>query len=236
MALVIRDAWSGQPTHAIYVRHAHILKPLFHSDLKQALLHSTFRRVILRNKLGIKLDGRTFSSLIRELDPRFTGYVKYDSFARHLQKDYKLAKALELRFVSAEQAGKPTFKNEMRTWRKKGTVRRETVVSNNNPSSLGVGVTQRRLRRELVRQMSAQVRREEEEFRMMSKQEKRDYRARQRGEPIKKKREMLRHEKTEIFGAGILMILPTTTRLPPTEAKDAWSNPKTKLTLRGRFD
>ena len=44
MALVIRDAWSGQPTHAIYVRHAHILKPLFHSDLKQALLHSTFRR------------------------------------------------------------------------------------------------------------------------------------------------------------------------------------------------
>ena len=171
-----------------------------------------------------------------ELDPRFTGYVKYDSFARHLQKDYKLAKALELRFVSAEQAGKPTFKNEMRTWRKKGTVRRETVVSNNNPSSLGVGVTQRRLRRELVRQMSAQVRREEEEFRMMSKQEKRDYRARQRGEPIKKKREMLRHEKTEIFGAGILMILPTTTRLPSTEAKDAWSNPKTKLTLRGRFD
>ena len=85
MALVIRDAWSGQPTHAIYVRHAHILKPLFHSDLKQALLHSTFRRVILRNKLGIKLDGRTFSSLIRELDPRFSGYVKYDSFARHLQ-------------------------------------------------------------------------------------------------------------------------------------------------------
>ena len=109
-------------------------------------------------------------------------------------------------------------------------------MSNNNPSSLGVGVTQRRLRRELVRQMSAQVRREEEEFRMMSKQEKRDYRARQRGEPIKKKREMLRHEKTEIFGAGILMILPTTACLPSTEAKDAWSNPKTKLTLRGRFD
>ena len=49
MALVIRDAWSGQPTHAIWVRHAHVLKPLFHSDLKQALLHSTFRRVILRN-------------------------------------------------------------------------------------------------------------------------------------------------------------------------------------------
>ena len=60
---------------------------------------------------------------------------------------------------------------------------------------------------------------------MMSKQEKRDYRARQRGEPIKKKREMLRHEKTEIFGAGILMILPTTTRLPSVRSPPSvtWS-------------
>ena len=70
MALIVRDPWSGKPLRAIEVTKTPAqLKPLFYCDLKHALLHSTFRRIVLRNALGIKLDGRTFSSLLRELDP-----------------------------------------------------------------------------------------------------------------------------------------------------------------------
>lgn len=230
MALVIRDAWSGKPMHAIWVKHSGQLKPLFHSDLKAALLHSTFRRLILRNRLGIKMDGRTFSSLLRELDPRFTGYVRFDAFQRLLQKDLKLARALELSIFSAEAAMKPSFRLPQK---RTTTRRRETSTGAQNPSSLGVGVTQRRLRRELVKQMALQARRDEEDYRRMSKKEKREHLARKRGEPAPKKRAMLRHEHTEIFGAGILMVLPTRSGLPSTEARDAWSNPRFKATLRG---
>ena len=60
------------------------LKPLFYCDLKHALLHSTFRRIVLRKALNIKFDGRTFSGLLRELDPRLTGYITYSAFARLL--------------------------------------------------------------------------------------------------------------------------------------------------------
>ena len=352
MALIVRDPWSGKPLRAIEVTKTPAqLKPLFYCDLKHALLHSTFRRIVLRNALGVKLDGRTFSSLLRELDPsvlrrlfcgarvramrdgrraaatartpregrrvaaapgretgsrrgrgdgsrrrrvrvpktgdpsgtrrgdgsaaaapprarprsrgaaaipfqrrppadaaprprrrrrdparargaaasltskrqlatprRLTGYISYSAFDRLLRKDAMHALNLGLRFVSAEQSARmgtrPRSHAALKTNNEPSP---PTMGQSASASSLGVGVTQRRLRRELTRCLSEKA---------LAEEAAPARGRRQQAAAPKKRRELLRHELTELKGAGILLTEPTRLVPPTTESHDAWRHPR----------
>ena len=231
MALIVRCPWTQKPLRAIAItKDPEELKPLFYCDLKHALLHSTFRRVVLRKALNIKFDGRTFSGLLRELDPRLTGYISYRSFANLLKKEEKLAYQLDLPFVTG--AASTTMGTRTRS---ESTLKNSNSQKSMGPrsssgarlfgetGSLGVGVTQRRLRKELQRCVSE---RELEAAKEARGSGARAVRSRKKAANTKPRRALLRHEMTELRGAGILLVEPTRTHPPVTESQVAWLHPK----------
>lgn len=240
MALIVRCPWTGKPLRAIEIsKSPEELKPLFYCDLKHALLHSTFRRIVLRKALNIKFDGRTFSGILRELDPRLTGYITYGAFVRTLKADEKRAYQLGLPIVAAAPthshaaygsttaAASPVKSSS--TKRRSGD-RSMGASRSAAASSLGVGMTQRRLRKELARTVSEtalNAEREAKEARGSGVRAVRSRKRADRGRGEKPRRALLRHELTELRGAGILLVEPTRTHAPITEAQVAWQHPKT---------
>ena len=234
MALIVRCPWTQRPLRAIGIsKDPEELKPLFYCDLKHALLHSTFRRVVLRKALNIKFDGRTFSGLLRELDPRLSGYITFRSFEKLLKKDEKLAHSLGLPFVTASASTTMGTRTRSESTLK-GSASGGLGASQSAPrlfgetGSLGVGVTQRRLRRELQRTISEKELEREKEARGSGAKAVRSRKKNASRASDKPRRGLLRHEMTELRGAGILLVEPMRTHPPITESQVAWRHPKGK--------
>ncbi|KAJ1451948.1 hypothetical protein M885DRAFT_528363 [Pelagophyceae sp. CCMP2097] len=232
MALIIRCPASGRALHAIRATIDADLEALFLTEMTDGLNRTTFQRLILREKFGLRLDGREFARLARVLDANGTGVVRFSAFARHARRELDEARALGLFLTDASVPARDearaldrapaawTVAPPSDTLRRSesapaGTLRKSTV-----PSFVGQGVTTRRLHMEVTLARNAAARNAAAAAAAAGPR-------RSRRKEVKPRRGLLRHEITALTGAGIL--LTGDPGRPPrrtTVAQDSWRHPK----------
>lgn len=200
MALVLRDPKNNQPVRAVSLGKLSELQPLFYREFSQSLTYAAFRRLVLRDALGFKtLDARFVSSLVRACDPYRTGTVSYHNFARYAKNEQLLAARLGL---SVEKKQQPFGEKS------------PLLRAKSQPSFQGI--SQKRLRRELARAFS-------EKEGVSSNQQPDDSASNQ--QLPKPRRGLLRHEITQLKGAGILLTGGQIFKTVRTVAMDSWLDP-----------
>lgn len=208
MALVLRDIRTNKALRAVSLGNVAELRPLFYRELRQSLSartmlrpvpncvaagYSAFRRIVLRDSLGLKLDSRLFALLVRECDPYSTGTVTYHNFARHAKSELLTASRLGLR-VERHNA-------------REGSIETAKPLTRSSSQTLlqGPGFSQGRLRKELTRARS-----EAEVTKSTAGGVK------PRRQQPKPRRGLLRHEISQLRGAGILLTEGQILRKVPT--------------------
>lgn len=159
--------------------------------------YNAFRRVVLRDGLGLKLDARLFSSLARDCDPYRSGTISFHAFTCHAKDEEVLATRLGLRIERHDIRDGIKFIDVPKP---RQSVRAAHAVTATSSHSflLGPGFAPQRLRRELARAFSEADTRASER----ASQASRPTRGRQYRKP---RRGLLRHEISQLRGAGILL-------------------------------
>lgn len=221
MALVVRELTTNRPVRALSFGNMSSLKPLFLRELRQCLSkiepphmtamkatptikstirsigYNAFRRLVLRDGLGLKLDARLFSSLARDCDPYHAGTISFPSFARHAKDEELLATRLGLRIERHDVRDGIKF-IDMPKPRPSVRAAHASTGTSSHSYLLGPGFAPQRLRRELARAFSEADTSASER----ASQASRPNRGRQYRKP---RRGLLRHEISQLRGAGILL-------------------------------
>ena len=183
-------------------------------ELSDGLGYSSFRRLILKNCFQLKLDGRAFSQLARALDPDFRRVITYEALERHVAEEAALAKKLGL---GLEVAVKQTLSKSA------SAANYFSKSFEDETAFVGAGVTTRRLKKELKKARSTAL---------MEPLGAAQARAGEAGPGLaaKPRRGLLRHEITELKGAGILLNHDVGNQpMPQTVAQMSWKHPATYL-------
>ena len=202
MALCVRNA-CGRPLSAVSVGPLSKLRPLFLRDFRGdgKLGYRSFRRVVLEEALGLKLEPRVFANVMRACDRSSSGLVSFQSFVDFVRNEELLALA---HGVAVEP---------------RGTKKATTVAASHFAS--GAGISRQRLRRELHKKQ---------------KSTKTEEPTQQRPATSRPRRGLLRHEITELRGAGILLTEGQILRTIRTVAQDSWGiNPSKQQPLGCSF-